>query len=209
MRSLIRVAWCGALASSVLLTACSDGQALSEKYPTQWKTCNTLFGAKNMESLRDIVGPDDLKLANSALSVDELKDGLTEEALEPYDRNKGFDEYEVCRLSGDHRFSAMVAWAADSLKAVQTYTERWNRVGTDVYVASNTLIHMVFRCEIKGAASGQQEQVLLDVRIPEVSSPKFSEAFHEQLTVKLARTLRDELACANNPDIPDDLAISG
>ncbi|CAM5688825.1 hypothetical protein [Streptomyces aurantiogriseus] len=209
MRSLIRIAWCGVMASLVLSTGCSYDQSLSEKYPTQWKTCNTLFGAGNMESLRDSLDSGDLKFSESALSVDQIKNGLMREAIEPYDKFKGFEEYNVCKLSGGGHFSATVAWAADSLKAVQTYTERWHRAAEDVYVADMAgVVDLVFRCEIKGA-SGQQAQVLLEARVSAPNPPRVSEAFHQRLTVKLARTLRDELSCANEPEIPDDLPISG
>lgn len=121
---------------------------------------------------------------------------------------KGFEEYNVCKLSGNGYFSATVAWAADSLKAVQTNTERWHRAAEDVYVADMAgVVDLVFRCEIKGA-SGQQGQVLLEARVSAPDPPRVSHEFHQKLTVKLARTLRDELACANKPEIPDDLPIS-
>lgn len=205
MRSLVRLSWCGAIAALALSTGCSDEQSLSDKYPTQWKTCDTLFGSKNMESLRDIVGPDDLEFTNTPLSVEELKEGLREEALEPYDKFKGFDEYDVCRLSGDLGFSATVAWAPASLKEVQSPYGRWNHVGTGVYVSDYSPIVLVFRCDIPGASSGKQAQVLIEVRIPEVGTPEFTEAFHQKLAVNLTRTLSNELACTNKPGIPDDL----
>ncbi|MDX3582679.1 MULTISPECIES: hypothetical protein [Streptomyces] len=210
MRSAIRIAWCGAIAALAVSTGCSGERSLGEKYPTQWKTCNALFGAKNMESLRDILDSDDLKFSNDALSVDRLKRGLTQEATEPYDEIKGFEGYDACGLSGNGRFSAMVGWAADSLKDVQTYTERWHRAAADVYVADTSGVggdvDLVFRCEIKGAV-GQQAQVLLEARVNPPDSPGVSEGFHQQLAVKLARTLADELACANEPHIPDDLQL--
>ncbi|MFI6035250.1 hypothetical protein ACIBBD_13985 [Streptomyces sp. NPDC051315] len=207
MRSLTRISWCGAIAALALSAGCSDEQSLSDKYPTQWQTCNTLFGTENMASLRDMVGPDDLELTNGSLSVDELKESLTEEALEPYNKFKGFDEYDVCRLSGDHSFSAIVAWAPASLKEVQSPSGRWHQVGTSVYVSDYSPIVLVFRCDIPGASSGQQAQVLLESRIHEVGAPEFTEVFHQKLTVSLARTLSTELACVNKPVIPDDLQI--
>lgn len=210
MRSLIRISWCGAMAGLVLVsTGCSGEQSLSEKYPVQWKTCNALFGAKNMESLRGILDSDDLKFSNSALSVDQIRKGLTQEAIEPYDESRGFEEYDACGLSGNGHFSAMAGWAADSLKAVQTYTERWHRAATDVYVADISSVggdvDLVFRCDIKGASG--QVQMLLEARVSAPDPPRFPEALHRQLAVKLARTLRDELACTNEPNVPNDLGI--
>ncbi|MFE7647960.1 hypothetical protein [Streptomyces phaeoluteigriseus] len=185
---------------------------MSQKYPTQWKTCNALFGAENMQSLREILDSDDLKLSNPALSVDQLREGLTDEAIGPYDKFEGFEEYDVCRLSGSRLFYAMVGWAADPLKAVQTYTERWHKAATDVYVADSSLvgsdIDIVFRCDIGSASSEQQKQVLLEARVNAPKSLKFSDAFHQQLSVNLARALRDELECTNEPTIPDALPIS-
>ncbi|WP_159042727.1 hypothetical protein [Streptomyces curacoi] len=211
MRSLIRISWCGAIAALALSTGCSGEQSLSEKYPTQWKTCNALFGAKNMESLRGILDSGDLKFSNSALSVDHIKKELTQEAIEPYNKSRGFEEYDACGLSGNGRFSAMAGWAADPLQAVQTNTERWHRAATDVYVADTASVggdvDLVFRCDIKGASG--QAQVLLEARVSAPDAPRVSEAFHQQLAVQLARTLRDELACTNEPSIPDDLGISG
>lgn len=58
------------------------------------------------------------------------------------------------------------------------------------------------------ASSEQQKQVLLEARVSRPGNPRFSAAFHQQLTVNLARALRDELACTNKPDIPDDLQLS-
>jgi hypothetical protein len=194
------------MAMLALSTGCSSGQSLSEKYPTQWKTCNALFGAKNVESLRAILDSDDLKFSNSPISVDQLKKGLTQEAIDPYDKLRGFKEYETCGLSGNGRFTATARWAADSLKSVQTNTERWQRSTADVYVADPSGVggdvDLVFRCAIKGASG--QEQVLLEARVSAPDPPRVSEAFHQQLAVKLARTLRDELACTNEPNIPDD-----
>ncbi|GAP46315.1 hypothetical protein [Streptomyces azureus] len=211
MRPLIRISWCGAIAVLALSTGCSGEQSLSEKYPTQWKTCNALFGAKNMESLRDILDSDDLKFSSSALSVDQLKKDLTQEAIAPYDKSRGFEEYDACGLSGNGRLTSMAGWAADSLKAVQANTERWHRVAADVYVADTSGVggdvDLVFRCAIKGAS--QQAQVLLEARVSAPDPPRVSEAFHQQLAVKMARTLRDELACTNEPNIPDDLGIGG
>ncbi|MFD5270068.1 hypothetical protein [Streptomyces sp. NPDC058335] len=208
MRHLLRISWCGTIAALAFSTGCADEKPLSEKYPTQWTTCNALFGAKNMKSLQDMLDSDDLKFSNSALSVDQLKKGLMKEAMGPYDKFKGFDEYSVCRLSGNGLFYASVTWAADSLKAVQTYTDRWHQASTDVYVLKRSPIDLVFRCEIKGASSEQQKQVLLEARVSPPGNPRFSAAFHQELTVNLARALRDELACTNKPDIPDDLQLS-
>ncbi|MFJ7179787.1 hypothetical protein ACIQXA_26105 [Streptomyces massasporeus] len=211
MRSLTGFSWCGALAMLALSTGCSNGQSLSEKYPTQWKTCNALFGAENMESLQAVIDSGDLKFSNSALSVDQLMKGLTREAIDPYDEIRGFKEYETCGLSGNGRFTAMARWAADSLKSVQTNTERWQRATADVYVADPSSVggdvDLVFRCAIKGASG--QAQVLLEARVSAPNSPRVSEAFHKQLAVKLARTLRDELSCTNEPDIPDRLDVDG
>jgi hypothetical protein len=211
VRHLLRISWCGAIAALAFSTGCADEKPLSEKYPTQWTTCSALFGAENMESLRDILDSDDLKLSNPALSVDQLREGLTDEAIGPYNKFKGFDEYDVCRLSGNSLFYATVAWAADHIKAVQTYTERWHRAAPDVYVADSSLvgkdIDIVFRCDIGSASSEQQEQILLEARVKPPSSLKFSDTFHQQLSVNLARALRDELACTNKPDIPDDLQL--
>jgi hypothetical protein len=203
--------WCGALTVLVFSTGCSNEPTLSEKYPTQWQTCNELFGAKNMESLRKILGPDDLAFTNRALSVRQLKESLTKEASQPYNEIKGFDEYNVCRISGDHRFSSTVSWSAASLKEVQSISGRWHRASADAYVADRSLmgqdIGIVFRCEIVSSSAGQQAQVLLEARVEEVTSRAFSETFHEQLAVGLARSLRDQLKCANQPDIPDRLGL--
>ncbi|MEU8654573.1 hypothetical protein [Streptomyces sp. NPDC048737] len=188
-------------------TGCADEQSLSDKYPTQWTTCNALFGAKNMESLRKILDSDDLKFSNPELSIDQLKNDLTKEAIGPYDKLKGFNEYDVCELSGNGSFHATATWAADTLKAVQTYTAQWHQASTDVYVAKSSPNHLVFRCDIKSATSGQQEQVLLETRSWETTSNIFTEDFHQKLSVNLARALRDELECTNKPDIPDDLQI--
>ncbi|USQ83251.1 hypothetical protein NFX46_05315 [Streptomyces phaeoluteigriseus] len=196
-----------AVSALTFSTGCADGQSLSEKYPTQWTTCNALFGAKNMESLRDMLDSDDLKFSNPKLSVDQVKKSLAKEAIVPYDKRKGFDTYDVCTLSGNGTFDATVRWSADTLKAVQTYTDRWHRASADVYVSEASPIHLVFRCEIKGAASGPHVQVLLEVRTWE-SSTNLSTDFHQKLSVNLARTLRDELACTNKPNIPDDLQLS-
>ncbi|MBG0852809.1 hypothetical protein I2W78_13405 [Streptomyces spinoverrucosus] len=208
MRSVMHMAWCGAVAGALALSAGCSGegeQTLAEKYPIQSKTCDALFGSKNMESLREMVGPDDLEFTNRPLSVDKVKKGLTQEALEPYDKIRGFEEYDVCWLSGDSQFHSTVTWAADSLKAVQSSAGRWHRAGSDVFVADTSYVSVVFRCDVKGAS--QQAQVLLEARVGDVSSRKFSEAFHEELAVRLARTVRDELRCTNQPEIPDDLAI--
>ncbi|MFF9120436.1 hypothetical protein ACF09Y_33505 [Streptomyces massasporeus] len=211
MKALNRFSWCGTMVLLALSTGCSNGQSLSEKYPTQWKTCNALFGAKNMESLQSVLDSSDLKFSNSALSVDQLKKGLTQEAIDPYDELRGFKEYETCGLSGNGRFTAMARWAADSLKSVQTNTERWQRATADVYVADPSGvggdIDLVFRCAIKGAS--RQAQVLLEARVSAPDSPRVSAAFHQQLAVKLARTLRDELSCTNKPDIPHGLEVDG
>ncbi|MEV5488018.1 hypothetical protein AB0L47_08415 [Streptomyces bobili] len=204
----MRIAWCGVVAGLVLSTGCSDEQSLSEKYPTQWKTCKALFGAQNMDSLRDMIDSDALKISTPPLSVSQLKKGLTKEALEPYDKRKGFSEFDVCRMSGNGTFQATVAWSADTLKAVQFYTKSWNRVDKDVYVSRNSNIYLVFRCDINGASTGQQKQVLLGARVSPSSNPRFSAAFHQQLTVNLTRTLKNELACTNKPNIPDDLQLS-
>jgi hypothetical protein len=59
----MRIAWCGVVAGLVLSTGCSDEQSLSEKYPTQWKTCKALFGTQNMDSLRDMIDSDALKIS--------------------------------------------------------------------------------------------------------------------------------------------------
>jgi hypothetical protein len=208
VRFLKRIAWCGTVAGLVLSTGCADEKPLSEKYPTQWTTCNTLFGAGNMESLREILDSDGLKFNNPTLSVDQVKKGLTKEAIAPYDKRKGFAAYDVCTLSGNGTFDATVGWAADTLKAVQTYTDRWHQASTDVYVSETSPIHLVFRCEIKGAASGPHVQVLLEVRTWENTTNSFTKEFHQKLSVHLTRTLRDELACTNKPDIPDDLQLS-
>lgn len=204
----MRIAWCGVVAGLVLSTGCSDEQSLSEKYPTQWKTCTALFGTKNVDSLRDMLDSEALKISNPALSVSQLKKGLTKEALEPYDKRKGFSEYDVCRMSGNGLFHATVAWSADTLKAVQFYTKSWNQVDKDVYVSKNSNIYLVFRCDINGASTGQQKQVLLGARVSPSGNPRFSAAFHQQLTVNLTRTLKNELACTNKPNIPDDLQLS-
>jgi hypothetical protein len=195
--------------AGVVLSGCS-GAELSEEYPTQWKTCNALFGAKNMESLRGILDSGDLKFSNSAPSIEQLKEGLTQEAIDPYDKLMGFEEYDACGISGNGRLTSTARWAADSLKAVQTNTERWHRAAADVYAADPSGVgrdvDLVFRCAIKGAS--EQAQVLLEIRVSAPGPPRVSEAFHQQLAVKLARTLRDELACTNEPNIPDDLGVS-
>ncbi|MEU9571761.1 hypothetical protein AB0D62_18085 [Streptomyces massasporeus] len=198
----------GAVVAGVVLSGCS-GADLSEKYPTQWKTCNALFGAKNMESLRGILDSGDLKFSSSALSVDQLTKGLTQEAIDPYDKFMGFEEYDACGLSGNGRLTSTARWAADSLKAVQTNTERWHRAAADVYVADPSGVggdvDLVFRCAINGASG--QAQVLLETRVSAPDPPRVSEAFHQHLAVKLARTLRDELECTNEPHVPDDLGV--
>ncbi|MGY1578232.1 hypothetical protein [Streptomyces sp. MN13] len=215
MRPLFRVACCSFVAVLAMLTGCSaEGEdSLAEKYPTQSATCDALFGTKNMESLIDILGSDGLRFTNRPIAVDALREGLTEEAKEPYNEIEGFEEYDVCWLSGDSQFHANVAWAADSLKFVQSPSGPWQPVAEDVYLADDSYVggdlDIVFRCEIKGASRGQQAQVLLEARVGDISSPKFSEQFHEQLAVRLARTVRDELRCANEPEIPADLKIRG
>ncbi|MFF7738652.1 hypothetical protein [Streptomyces sp. NPDC007984] len=199
------------MAMLALSTGCSNGQPLSEKYPIQWETCNALLGAENMESLRASLDSSDLKFSNSALSVGQLKKGLTQEAVDPYDKLKGFKEYETCGLSGNGSLTAMARWAADSVKSVQTNTERWKRATADVYVADPSGvggdIDLVFRCAIKGAS--EQAQVLLEARVSAPDPPRVSEALHQRLAVKLARALRDELACTNEPNIPDGLDVDG
>jgi hypothetical protein len=199
-----------AVVAGVLLSGCS-GAERSEEYPKQWKICNALFGAKNMESLRAILDSGDLKFSNSALSVEQLKKGLTQEAIDPYDKFMGFEEYDACGISGNGRLTSTVRWASDSLKAVQTNTEHWHRAAADVYVADPSGVggdvDLVFRCAVKGASG--QAQVLLETRVSAPDPPRVSEAFHQQLAVKLARTLRDELACTNEPNIPDDLGVGG
>lgn len=212
MRCLTRIARWGVIAALALSTGCSSEQSLSEKYPTQWKTCNALLGTGNMESLRDIVDSDDLRFSRSSLSVDQIQTGLTREAKEPYDESSGFDEYEVCGLSGNGHFTAMTMWAADSLKAVQVDSERWHRAADDVYIADTSYVvgdvDLVFRCDIKGAGQ-QQVQALLETRITTPGNRKSLADLRRQLIVHLSRTLRDELACTNRPDIPGDLVIGG
>lgn len=208
-----RLRWsvcCGVSAMLVLTVGCSGEQSLREEFPTQWETCDELFGADNMSDLREMVGSDGLEFTNRALPVGDLAKGLKREALEPYDSARGFDEYDVCRLSSDsHRFSPHVYWSPASLKEVNEPSGRWHRSGVDVYVADRSLvgqdIALVFRCDVAGAVEGQQEQVLLEVRVGEVGTPKFTHAFHERLTVKLARSVRDAVGCVNRPDIPDSL----
>ncbi|MFF3498940.1 hypothetical protein [Streptomyces sp. NPDC003247] len=211
MRPLTWTAWCGVIATLALSTGCSDEQSLSEKYPTQWKTCNALFGTDNMKSLRDALDSDDLKFSGSAFSIAQIRNNLTREATEPYNVNKGFEEYNACTLSGSGHFSATTRWASDTLKAVQTYTERWHQAATDVYVAEPSSVagdvDLLFRCEIKGT-DGQQPQVLLEARVSAPDPPRVTQDFHQKLAVELARTLRDELACINKPDIPNDLQLA-
>ncbi|MGX1132848.1 hypothetical protein RKD49_005038 [Streptomyces glaucescens] len=212
MKAVMRLVWCGAVAGVLALSAGCSGEGektLAEKYPVQSGTCDTLLGSENMASLREILGQDDLEFTNRPRTVSEIREGLIKEAQGPYDEIKGFEEYDVCWLSGHSQFHSTVTWAADSLKAVQSSTGRWHQVGRDVYVAAPSSVSVVFRCEIKGASSGQQAQVLLEARVGDISSPKFSEQFHEQLAVRLARTVRDELRCTNEPEIPADLKIRG
>lgn len=78
-----------------------------------------------------------------------------------------------------------------------------------MYVADGTYVgravELVFRCDVAGAAKGQQEQVLLEAGVGKVSTPKFTRAFHERLVVELARSVRDAVGCVNRPNIPDSL----
>ena len=216
MKAVMRLVWCGAAAGVLALsTGCSDDgeQRLAEKYPVQSEACDALLGSKNMASLREILGQDDVRFANRPISVDKLREGLTKEAQASYNEIEGFEEYDVCWLSGYSQFHANVSWAADSLKFVQSPSGPWRSVAKDVYLADDSYVggdlDVVFRCEIKGASNGQQAQVLLETSVGDISPPKFSDAFHEQLAVRLARTVRDELKCTNEPEIPADLKISG
>ncbi|MGW7164425.1 hypothetical protein ACWGH3_03755 [Streptomyces sp. NPDC054884] len=212
MGCLTRIARWGVIAALALATGCSGEQSLSEQYPTQWKTCNALLGTGNMESLREIVDSDDLRFSRRSLPVEQIQKGLTREAIEPYDEYKGFDEYEVCGLSGDGQFKAMAMWAADNLRAVQADTELWHRAAEDVYVANTSYVvgdvNLLFRCDIKGAGE-QQKQVLIETRITTPGNRKALVDLRRRLIVHLSRALRDELACTNRPDILSDLAIGG
>jgi hypothetical protein len=194
----------------MLTAGCSEEPSLRERFPTQWATCDALFGAERMSGLREMVGSDDLRFTNRALTVGDVSKGLKREALEPYDPARGFDEYDVCGLSGDHRFSSYVYWSAASLKEVSDPSGRWHRLGTDAYVADTSFVGrdtaLVLRCDVAGAAKGQQEQVLLEVRVGRVGTPEFTHAFQGQLAVELARSVRDAVGCVNRPDIPDSLA---
>ncbi|MER7189409.1 hypothetical protein [Streptomyces flaveolus] len=216
-RGLVRAAgrgfrwqfWCAVSAALVLTSGCSDDPSLRERFPAQWETCDELFGAERMGDLREMVGSDDLTFTNQALSVGDVAKGLKREALEPYDSAKGFGEYDVCGLRGSRPFSSYVSWSAVSLREVSAPAGRWRAAGPDAYVADGTYVGrnvvLVFRCDVAGAAEGQQEQVLLETRVGKVSTPKFTRAFHERLVVELARSVRDAVGCVNRPNIPDSL----
>ncbi|MEU9593434.1 hypothetical protein AB0D84_27435 [Streptomyces sp. NPDC048193] len=203
--------WCAVSAVLALMSGCSDDPSLRERFPTQWKTCDELFGAERMGDVREMVGSDDLTFTNQALSVSDVTKGLQREALEPYDRARGFDEYDVCGLRGSRPFSSYVYWSAVSLREVSVPAGRWRAAGPDAYVADGTYVGrdvvLVFRCDVAGA-KGKQEQVLLETRVGKVRAPKFTRTFHERLVVELARSVRDAVGCVNRPDIPDSL-ISG
>ncbi|GAB7104131.1 hypothetical protein JCM4814A_24450 [Streptomyces phaeofaciens JCM 4814] len=207
-------AWGGALAALALLTGCSDEEpSLSESSPVQWKACDTLFGAENMTSLRDALGTDGLRFTNTALSANDLRDRLTEEVVEwtPTAKYYSLQEYAPCSFAGSTRFSTTVEWAKDALTTVRSSSSPWRHSGGDVYVddlsgAGSLQTDVIFPCRVSGAVSAQQERIPLEIRV-EVGAGKVSSALHERLVVGLARSLSDELKCANKPNIPDDLKL--
>ncbi|GAA2576104.1 MULTISPECIES: hypothetical protein [Streptomyces] len=206
-----RPALYGASAMLVLTAGCSSEPSLREQYPVQWKTCDDLFGAKNMTDVRDILG-DDLQILNPPITVDEVADGLKREAREPYDQVRGFDDYDVCHLSDRGTFQPFIGWSARSLKQVSDPSGRWHPVGPDafakggIYGGGSTVT--VFRCKVAGAAKGRQVQTLLEVSVTDVGHPS-TEQFEAQLTAKLARSVRDAVGCVNRPEIPEGLTSGG
>ncbi|MFF8970588.1 hypothetical protein [Streptomyces sp. NPDC014995] len=195
-----------------LLAGCSEEPSLRESSPMQWKTCDALFGPKNMTSLRDALKSDDLRFTSEELSVDDLRNGLTGEVLEWYPTAKYYSlkEYIPCSLSGDTQFTSTVEWAKDSLEAVQS-SSRWRHSGGDVYVDNNSAAldwdaDVIFPCRITGAPNEQQDWIPLELRV-QVGALKVSSELYERLVLSLAQSLRDELNCANDPEIPADLRI--
>ncbi|WP_409471629.1 hypothetical protein [Streptomyces sp. HC307] len=207
------LAWCGTMATLAFLTGCSDEPSLRESSPIQWKACDILFGSKNMTSLRDALGADDLRFTNKALSVDDLRKELTEEVVEwtPTAKYYSLKEYAPCNLSGATQFTSTVEWAKDTLTAVQSSSSPWRHSGGDVYIDDSSSgqtwdTDVIFPCRVSGAVSAQQDRIPLEIRV-RVGTAKVSSALHERMVVSLAQSLRVELKCLNNPNIPSDLKI--
>ncbi|MFH8285844.1 hypothetical protein [Streptomyces antibioticus] len=202
------------MAVLALLTGCSDEEpSLRESSPVQWKACDALFGAENMASLRDALDTGELRFSNTPLSVDRLRDQLTEEVVEwtPTAKYYSLKEYAPCSLSGSAPFRTTVEWAKDTLTAVRSSSSPWRHSGGDAYVDDRSVgqsqdTDVIFPCQVSGAVSAQQERIPLEVRVS-AESGRVSSELHEQMVVSLARSLGDTLKCTNNPNIPDDLKL--
>lgn len=202
----LSLVWCGAVSALLLLTGCSGEPTFQEKYSAQWKECEKLFGAENMDSLLSMHDADGLRFSSPERSAESIAESLAGEARESYDEIRGFHSYAVCGFSGNPGFSSTVRWSPASSKEVRTDTAVWRRVTSDIYTSgkSGQPLDMVLRCVVPGAEK-TQEQELLQVGVGRAAYPKFTDAFQERLAVHLAQVLRDEIGCANQPEVPETL----
>ncbi|MFF8484240.1 hypothetical protein ACGFZG_02820 [Streptomyces antibioticus] len=202
------------MAVLALLTGCSGEEpSLRESSPVQWEACDTLFGTENMTSLRDVLDAGELRFSNTPLSVDRMRDQLTEEVVEwtPAAKYYSLNEYAPCSLSGRTQFYTTVEWAKDTLPAVRSSSSPWRHSGGDIYVDDRSVgqsqdVDVIFPCQVSGAVSAQQERIPLEVRLRAESGVVSSE-LHEQMVVSLVRSLGGTLKCTNNPTVPDDLKL--
>ncbi|MEV5488016.1 hypothetical protein AB0L47_08405 [Streptomyces bobili] len=205
------------IAVVALLSACSgsggDGGRDRSDAPIGWKTCNALFGADSIDALQDQMGEGTLEVLNYTQSLDELTSGWADLARswEP-GKNAHFATLP-CDLGIDgtgKRFGLYVSWSLFSLQYTES-KDGWKSAGKDLYVRTEENgLHLtaVFPCKIKGSRDEQEAELPLEIETRVRNVPGFDTEVLSEMTAQLARNLADELPCANDPVIPNQLPIS-
>ncbi|MFE9676183.1 hypothetical protein ACFYO5_18930 [Streptomyces sp. NPDC006259] len=177
-----------------------------------WKTCNALFGTDRIDALQKEFGAGTLETFNYK-PLDELTSNWVDLARSwKPGENAHFASFP-CQLGIDgtgKRFSSVVSWSLFALEYTK-FKDGWKSMGNNQYVRrEENGLHLtaVFPCKIKGSHEDQEAELSLEIETRIRNVPGFDTELLSQMTAQLARTLTDELPCANDPKIPHKLPNS-
>ncbi|ROQ32627.1 hypothetical protein EDD98_1619 [Streptomyces sp. PanSC19] len=179
------------------------------------RTCQKVFGAKNVDSLRAEFG-EGLRAYDRSLT--DMKERLVTEAHDwtAVDDDLRRATYRPCQIQeraegSDGWVTSTVAWSMWSIEFLSSTKDvrAWHKVVDGVYVSPRrptTGTSLAMTCTIPGSAAGQGSGLPLEVSVNEEDRKAGEGASTEQLLKSLAENMREFIGCREKPALPDDLA---
>ncbi|MCX4731799.1 hypothetical protein [Streptomyces sp. NBC_01363] len=211
-RASISLLVCTLFVGAVVLSGCSEAKGRPDASKDLTR-CHQYLGEQNVGAVVDAMGEEDPKVS-ARLGLSDLAGRLASEAEAWTENDLLHDSYRACRISvlgkdgGAQVTEATVKWSVLTMKSMSEpkYARSWRKVNDQVFVEKETgrpSMRLLVGCRVSGALSGQEVGLPLEM---EVADPGLNLSLRQKVLTVFARTVTDELACADTPKIPSVLS---